>query len=257
MKKKYLFFDIDGTLTTGTMEGIIPVSTRKTLQELQKNHFVAISTGRPYFMCKDIAKELCIDNIVCNGGNTVYMNGQCLADEPLDKESAIKMLRECDELGYSWCLSYEDKLSYITKNDLIIKKIEIPFIAEHISVVPHLNIEELPQICRMIIAIDKFEEKKLISLGEIVAQRYHESFVMVEPEDKFKGIKVIMEKLNAPFEEIVVFGDGINDIKMFKQAPFSIAVENAIGELKDIADYVTYKSDEDGIKKACEKFGWI
>lgn len=36
MKRKFLFFDIDGTLTTGGMESFIPQSARDTLQALRK-----------------------------------------------------------------------------------------------------------------------------------------------------------------------------------------------------------------------------
>ena len=44
---------------------------------------------------------------------------------------------------------------------------------------------------------------------------------------------------------------------MFKGPWFKIAMGNAKEELKDIADYVTDTNINDGIKKACEHFGWI
>lgn len=46
MEKKYLFFDIDGTLTDRATGGIVP-SAKDALQRLEENgHFVAIATGR-------------------------------------------------------------------------------------------------------------------------------------------------------------------------------------------------------------------
>ena len=49
MKKKYIFFDIDGTLTDNATKKIVP-SAQKALDELQKNgHFVAIATGRALY----------------------------------------------------------------------------------------------------------------------------------------------------------------------------------------------------------------
>lgn len=36
MEKKFLFFDIDGTLTTGGMGSFIPDSARNTLKALKK-----------------------------------------------------------------------------------------------------------------------------------------------------------------------------------------------------------------------------
>lgn len=46
MEKKYLFFDIDGTLTDRSTGEIVP-SAREALTRLEENgHFVAIATGR-------------------------------------------------------------------------------------------------------------------------------------------------------------------------------------------------------------------
>ena len=48
MKKKYMFFDIDGTLTDNETKKIVP-SAQKTLDRLQEaGHFVAIATGRAH-----------------------------------------------------------------------------------------------------------------------------------------------------------------------------------------------------------------
>ena len=46
--KKYIFFDIDGTLTDNRTGKIVP-SAREALDKLRKNgHFFAIATGRAY-----------------------------------------------------------------------------------------------------------------------------------------------------------------------------------------------------------------
>ena len=51
--------------------------------------------------------------------------------------------------------------------------------------------------------------------------------------------------------------DGINDMDMFKQSPLSIAMGNAVPQLKQIASHVTTNASEDGIKNACLYFQWI
>ena len=61
----------------------------------------------------------------------------------------------------------------------------------------------------------------------------------------------------APVEDVVVFGDGTNDIPMFTQPWTSIAMGNAHESLKRYADYVTAPSYENGIAKACRHFGWL
>jgi hydroxymethylpyrimidine pyrophosphatase-like HAD family hydrolase len=58
-------------------------------------------------------------------------------------------------------------------------------------------------------------------------------------------------------EDVVVFGDGLNDLNMFSPQWFSIAMGNGCTALKEKADYVTGDCDKGGIMAACKKFGWI
>ena len=53
MEKKYLFFDIDGTLTDRSTGEIVP-SAREALTRLEENgHFVAIATGRAHYKAEN------------------------------------------------------------------------------------------------------------------------------------------------------------------------------------------------------------
>ena len=79
----------------------------------------------------------------------------------------------------------------------------------------------------------------------------------VEPMDKQFGIKKMMDILNAPYEDVVVFGDDKNDISMFIPDWTCVAMGNAKEEVKQRATYITESCDNDGIMKACHHFGWI
>ena len=67
----------------------------------------------------------------------------------------------------------------------------------------------------------------------------------------------IQKMRHIPDEDIVVFGDGMNDRAMFRPEWMSIAMGNAKPELKALAKYITSRADEDGIYNACRHFGWI
>ena len=79
----------------------------------------------------------------------------------------------------------------------------------------------------------------------------------MEPTDKGQGIYKVMEHFDAPLEDVVVFGDDLNDLGMFNKKWFCIAMGNAKEALKEKADYVTDAVWNDGVYKACVKFGWI
>lgn len=257
MDKKYIFFDIDGTLTTGGFGSVIPDSARDTIKQLRaRGHSVFIATGRPYTMTHELAEELEIDSFICNGGNTVVYEKEKIMNESLDQEHVQALIQECINYNFPFCISQADDFYFLTQdmnrlpahNDAFIKD----FIQEA-SFDPY----HLEKVKRLMIFVTRKQIQKLTQFPDLVPQRYDDAFVMIEPDDKFKGIKYLMEILKAPIEDVVVFGDGENDIKMFQQAPLAIAVGNAVSELKEEADYVTARSDEDGILKACQHFGFI
>lgn len=75
--------------------------------------------------------------------------------------------------------------------------------------------------------------------------------------DKGAGIEKLMDMMGADPKDAVVFGDGLNDITMFRKPFFGVAMGNARPVIKERADYITDDNDKGGILKACRKFGWI
>lgn len=257
MRKKYLFFDIDGTLTTGGMDSLIPQSARQTLNELRaKGHFVGIATGRPYAMSKDVAKDLNIESFICNGGNTVMYQGEKVMNESLNQDHVQTLIQECIAHDFPYCISQADDFYFLMQDRKRIPPVKDTFITQFIQEAD-FEPAKLKKVKRLMIFLTREEQEVLTPFDDLVPQRYDDAFVMIEPDDKFKGIAHLMKLMNAPIEDVVVFGDGENDIKMFKQAALSIAVDNAVPALKEEADFVTARSDEDGIRKACQHFGWI
>ena len=64
---------------------------------------------------------------------------------------------------------------------------------------------------------------------------------------KANGILTLKELLCC--DRIVAFGDGINDMAMFKIADECYAVSNAVDELKAIATGIIESNDNDGVAK--------
>jgi hypothetical protein len=59
----------------------------------------------------------------------------------------------------------------------------------------------------------------------------------------------------AHHEDVIVFGDNNNDLSMFTDDWFKVAMGNATEELKAKADYITDDVDKDGVYKACKYLG--
>ena len=76
-----------------------------------------------------------------------------------------------------------------------------------------------------------------------------DQWLEIMPKSATKANAVLQLKEYCGCEQLVVFGDGINDIPMFNAADKCYAVENAAPELKEIADGIIGGNNDDSIAK--------
>lgn len=70
--------------------------------------------------------------------------------------------------------------------------------------------------------------------------------------DKVLGVDLITELYGWKKEEVLILGDGQNDLQMAKNYPF-VAMANALEEVKQAACRLTASNDEDGVALEIEK----
>lgn len=255
--KKFFFFDIDGTIAVGTPgKQYVPESTKLAIKKLEENgHFVAIATGRSYAMAKDYMHELGFKNMVSDGGNGVTINNELLGIEPLNYKDCLALIDECIDKDIPWAFSPDnekrrlapDSRFYDLTHDIYMKTV----------VKEGLNPRDYDQIYKVYVACFEPEEQQLDSLKKLPWCRFHKEYLFVEPGDKSIGIKKVIQYFQGNLEDVVVFGDEKNDLSMFRDEWTSIAMGNAIDELKEKATYITDDASQDGIYNACKYFGWI
>lgn len=258
--KKYIFFDIDGTLTNHNPGGIILPSTHQTLKKLKENgHFVAIATGRSYTMAKDVMEEADIHNCVCCGGNGLVVNDEVVYIHPLDKGKALEVIRECMTKNIGVGVKIDDSINTYTHDHQFNEKCPEVQGFSQIHFMDHMNYDQFQDIHKIYIGVQSGEENQIHSLKTtgLHYARYHEASIIVEPDDKYSGILDMIHYVGGSEKEIVVFGDGHNDLSMMKQAPIAIAMGNAIDELKKVATFITKDCQSDGIQYACQYYQWI
>lgn len=66
---------------------------------------------------------------------------------------------------------------------------------------------------------------------------------------KDQAIKTLIHEYGYDQNQLTVFGDNVNDIKMFKSASEAVAVKNATDELKKYATKVIGSNQEDSVVK--------
>lgn len=68
-----------------------------------------------------------------------------------------------------------------------------------------------------------------------------------------KAQAALQLKQKLECDRLVVFGDGKNDIDMFKIADEAYAVKNAVSELKAVATGIIGSNENDGVAKYLQK----
>lgn len=122
------------------------------------------------------------------------------------------------------------------------------------------SLEELVQYDATKILISGFDQSKL--LKELFGQQVNiietdnNQLVQIMPLQASKELAIIklcnIYHLNS--DSVIVFGDDHNDIGLFRTFGYSVAMGNAIPELKQIADEITESNDLDGVAMILERF---
>lgn len=254
-RKRYLFFDIDGTLAAGGYGNThVPASTVEALEKCREaGHFLCIATGRLQAMAVDYMHELGFKNMVSDGGFGVTIDDVFYGITPLDKEKVIRLVDECIEKDMPWALQINNTTSRQAPDSRFYDFTHDIYM--HTEAVPGLDPRNYEEIYKMYVACLPGEELRLETLKDLPWCRYRDEYIFVEPTDKAVRIKRIMDKLGADYADAIVFGDALNDMTMFIDDWTKVAMGNACDEIKERADYITTDVEDNGIYNACKALG--
>ena len=249
---KLAVFDIDGTLATKGNE--VPKTALCTIEKLKKNGIhCLIATGRERENMLEILEITGIENfIACNGHYVKYKN-ETLYRYTYPKKVMETVQKLCEKDGYYYGFSSGTGM-FIPKFDALKKELIHPFL-EKIKTVEIIegSVENI-----VLFAKDGGSEFKILADEyNLVAWGNGMYDMMKIGRSKAAGIEEIRAKLGVRQEEIICFGDGLNDLEMIEYAGLGVAMGDAREELKEIADHITDTAANDGIYKACKKFGLI
>ena len=72
--------------------------------------------------------------------------------------------------------------------------------------------------------------------------------------NKAAGLKFLAGHLGMTMDEVMAVGDSENDIEMLREAGLGIAMGNASGEVKEVADEITLDNEHEGVAAAIGKY---
>ncbi|MGM0123118.1 hypothetical protein IGI37_000484 [Enterococcus sp. AZ194] len=259
MEKHLIFMDIDGTLVNHQQE--ISDKTRAVITSLQKQgHQFYVATGRKYSSAVQIAKQLSEETQVVASNGSVYSINKTLYKKQLSEEALRVIYQTVVEkklpiffFGKHTVFYTRELPDYLQKND----QSRIGNDEEDFCFIDSLEtllcVKE--RIINGIIIADNHEEE-LKEIQAVLAASQLLSVSSSHPNNieliplginKATAIEAIQAELAIPKERIISFGDGLNDLEMLQASGVSVAMGNAVDELKQQAKFVTDTNLEDGI----------
>jgi len=278
---KMIVMDMDGTLLNNNDE--ITSYTKEILMKAQKKGIrLVLSSGRSYLTLTKYGDQL---NMKEYGGYYICANGialyNCETDEnkylekmhnkdqkrifDLFKDENVEIMGVNDGYIYEYVAPkyLEEKKQYIKDNNLdevytggpkgIIydqrkNKYEIEMVK---------NFDNNGDVNKVIIAQNEEELQKAIKGKEIIFEEYSPKFTTarwleLSPKGVSKGntLKRLCAKLNIDINDVMVFGDGENDLSMLEVVEESVCLLNGMDTVKAKTKYITeYDNDHDGLAK--------
>lgn len=257
MDYRIVFFDVDGTITNHK-DGSIPHSTIKAIKALiNKGIKVVAATGRPLSMCKEL-QELGIETFITANGGYVKHIEKIIHKVPLDK-GIIKQVMEFAKLENNGLSFYTEEFSMngITEKEILSALKETLSLSEYPEINDLIHTEEIFLLC--LFANDDVVEKYKLKFPYLTFKRWHPYVLNILQEDISKSLAIMktLDFFGIDKSEAIAFGDGENDIDMLELVGLGIAMGNGNQRLKNVADFVTKPSSEDGIDYALKKYGII
>lgn len=269
---KMIICDLDGTLLSPD-ETVSRRNRRAFLAAQEKGVKVAIATGR-----SQIEAKAAIDAIHCDeygvfiaGAQICNMaSRQFLYRELLEQQTCAQMVSIADEYHDAYFHLYNNNALYSSAHckDLIdvchFPGPYIGFLEEHLKTYPSLfaHISETGLTGEKLFIHSENREtlsqihQRISNIGniEIASPMKNSIEITSAGVNKGRAIRELLKHAAVRRENVMGIGDSENDIPMFQNVGFRVAMGNAFSSLKAQADYIAPDYREDGVADAIEKF---
>ena len=275
--KKILFFDIDGTLAYPRQ--LPPESVVAAIQKARRQgHKVFISTGRTWDSIPQAIADIGFDGGIYSAGGIVMLGRNILAQHYMSNQTVQAILALLKEKSVFYVLETFDGRFHSENGHIILAEADLANVTAEMQQltsdilldptarpladysgqsifkiayhsadpgITELLTRDLDGIAK-IVQFDNIPGLP-ITIGEISDLNVNKGHAMMD----------VCHHYGMTADDCIAFGDSRNDSEIILAAGLGIAMGNADDELKDIADLVCDRCENDGIAKALHDLGLI
>lgn len=260
---KLLALDLDGTLLTA--EKILAVDGVALLKQVYRmGLYIILATMRSPFEVRSFCQELQIhDPLICANGAWVLASpdGPDWAYQTIPLETAFRLAHFAEAnsielVTTTGSITYYrqrpgQSLGMFKPNKKIVETNYDALVAEplRILVFETDQADKIGAFCRSELGDFCQSEVFLNPDGS-----FQSLAISPRGADKCTGLKVVLNHLKIPTEQVMAVGDNYVDIPMFRLAGLSVAMGNAPWEVKQTARVIAPSNNEEGVAWAIKKF---
>ena len=252
-KIKLVLCDLDGTLLNSKKE--VPAEFNDICKQLkQRGVLVGIATGRSFSSIERDFPELAHTSaIIVEGGSCAFYRGKVIHEAVIDEKLAHQFIgaaRKINGVTPIICHQACAYANYIDNPD-VIKQLETYYPRYELV----NNIDSYASGSIKITIYDPVDANTN-SYPEVEYMNKYLSVTVgasdwvdccVNGVNKGKALSELMDYLNITSDEVMIFGDYLNDISMLEKVKYSVAMEDAHPDVKELCNYSCASNDENGV----------
>lgn len=243
---KLIIVDLDGTLLNSDKK--VSEFTQRIFSKIHqnKNYKVIIATGRSIMRSSKYMEIINADGIISLNGAKNFLNNTMISEYIINENKISNLINEILNVKDVYLnITYPDYI--LTNNKAICNNNFIIY-----TNFEYINIKEIQ---KMTININTLNQKNIIT--KLDFDKYnckliynHDPYyftILNKKVSKLNGLLDICKILNLGLDSTIVFGDDYNDFDILSSAGYSIAVENALQDIKKLAKEICLSNDNDGV----------
>lgn len=257
-----LFFDIDRTLTNTqrqvSPETLVAIKKLSTIKNNEGNNFkIGACSGRGVASLKNKILPLFPDDslhITAGGSQLVNSKGEIIWEQAINPDSVKKIRDYVDQSNLP--------VVYMKADAQYAKEPILSHLESHPWNYVAKNQNEMSNDGVNLIYISKLNDDIINYVKNDPDLSYKhmtnysgDSYIDITAKGVNKSVtlKVWSQQTGIPLEKVIGFGDSQNDIEFLQACGFSVAMGNAIEEVRQLADRTIGDTDDNGLAKYLTK----
>lgn len=263
---RLILTDIDGTiLPYGQRE--VSMRTRAAFHAaLDAGIRVGVATGRGHGWLAPLfgGDEACCDTAVATNGNEIVLDGRTLRVARMEHAELRLVADFIGSVAGAGLLCFSGDTPLLvrgSRNDLALVMPSYAAVCMPVDTVPFR-----PIVKANVFFAPGLADEGGLELTALLAEQLEEAvpaldfdvpqrgFINLMPDgwSKATGIDVMCEALGISIDQVVVFGDGGNDVSMLSHVPHSVAVEGASADAAAAARWHIGRCEDEAVARAIE-----